>query len=104
MRPITERVAEGGGVFGEGLHVLNLEGEMGEVGTDLNGAAFIEFANLDLLLTARGLEENQLRTPAAGGAFDFLEAKNLGIKVHGFLQISHAVAGVEELFYHILTT
>ena len=62
MRAIAERVAFAGGMFCKGINVIHLKGKMREIGADLHRAAGIVFANFDFLLTARCLEEDQVRS------------------------------------------
>jgi len=74
VRTVAERVAERGRVFGEGLEIIDLEGQMGKIRSDLDGPALIKFADFDQLLAARGLEENEMGAASAHAASDFLEA------------------------------
>ena len=52
MRPIGERIAFGRRLLGEFLDVIDLEGEMGQVRSDDNWAAFVKFAELDFFIAA----------------------------------------------------
>ncbi len=80
MRTVGERVALGGGLFGELLDVIDFEGEVGEVGPDHDRAAFVEFAELDFLLAPGSFQENELRAAARSMAPHFLQAEDVAIK------------------------
>ena len=100
MGAVAEGVTKSGRVRGEGLDVIDLESEVGEIGADLDGAALVKLANLDQLLAAGSLEENQLGTASAGQAADLLKAEHVFVEVDGFLKIGHAITRVEEFFDH----
>jgi hypothetical protein len=95
MRAITEWITERGGVFGEGSEIFYLKSEVCEIRADQYGAAGIVFADFDQLLAAWGLEKNQLGTPSALAASNFFEAEDISVKGDSFIEIAHAVAGVE---------
>ena len=83
-------------VLAESFEAVHLEGEVGEVGLDLHGAAGGEAANLDGLLALRGFEEGEFGAARGFVAADFGEAEDVFVELDGAFQIVHAVAGVEE--------
>ncbi len=85
---------------GKGFHVVDLEGEVGEVRPDLNGATAVELADFDQLLALRRLQEHEFGTAAAFAAPHFLQSQHFGVEGNRPLKICHAVAGVEEFRYH----
>mgnify|MGYP006998134775 CR=1 FL=1 len=95
MRAITEWITERGGVFSEGVDILYLKSEVCEIRADQHGAAGIVFADFDQLLAAWGLEKNQLGTPSALTPADFFEAEDVSVKGDCFIEVAHAIAGVE---------
>lgn len=93
-------VGEGDAVRGEvapeGLETVDLKGEVGEVGLDLDWAAVGEIAELDGFLAFGGFEEDQFGAAGRFVATDFLEPENIAIEPDGSFQIVHSVAGVEQ--------
>ena len=53
---------------------------MRQVGTDYHRPAFIEFAELDLLLTLWGFQKDELRTTARSVPSHLLQAEDIPIK------------------------
>lgn len=89
-------------MFCKSLQILDFKCEVGEIGSDLNGAAGVVFADFDQLLASRSFEKDKLGPPSARDAPDFFQAENIFVKGNRFLQIGNPVAGVEELFYHLV--
>ncbi len=79
---------------------VDLESEMGQIGTDHDRTALIELTDLDFLLASGRFEKNELRAPAGGMAPGFFEPENIPVKRYGFFQVGDAVAGVQKLFDH----
>jgi len=97
---VAQGVAFCRGFLGKGLQIRDLKGEVREVGSDLDGAAGIVFADLDFLVTAGSLEKHELGSAAALASADLLEAENIAVKGNGSLEILDAVSGVEEFGDH----
>jgi len=74
------------GVLREGLQIFYLEGQVGDVVADLDLAAAVELANLDLLLAARRLEENEVRAARRGMAAGQFEPEDVAIEGHGLFE------------------
>ena len=53
MRPVGKRVTFRRRLLREFLDIVDLESEMGQVGTDHDRAAFVELADLNFFLAAR---------------------------------------------------
>lgn len=100
MRAVAERVAEGGGVFGECLQIVDFKGEVREIGSDLDGTALVKFANFDERLAVRGLEENEVRSSTADAATDFLESDDICVEGNRAFEVRDSIARVEELRNH----
>ena len=60
---------------------------MGQVRTDHYRPALIEFAQLDFLLAARRLEENQLRTATGSVPARFLQTEHVFVKRDRLLEV-----------------
>ncbi len=58
MRTVTERVTLGSGLFRKGHQIRDFKGEMGQIRTNLHGAAGMVFADLDLFFRSRSLQKN----------------------------------------------
>src|SRR3954471_4101155 len=82
----------------EGLEVVDLEREMGQVRSNDDRAALVELADLDFFLASWRLEENELRTAPGSVPAGFLQPEDVSIKRDGFFQIGYAVPRVEKLF------
>ena len=100
MGTVAERIAERGGMGGECVQVVDLEGKMSEIRADNDRTALVKFANFDQLLAAGGLEKDELGSATAGTSPHFLEAQNVLVERNGFFQIGDPVSGVEELGDH----
>ena len=94
--PVGVGEAEAGEVFGEGGEAFNLEGEVGEVGLDVDGAAGGEGAEFDGFLAARGLQEDEFRAAGRLVSTDFVESKDFTIEPDGAVEIIDAIACVEK--------
>jgi hypothetical protein len=88
--------AFGGEVFAEFFEVVHLEGEVGEVGLDFDGAGAGVAGDFEEVVGVGGAEEGDFG--AAGGfvAVEELEAEDVGVEVEGAVEVVNAVAGVEE--------
>jgi len=86
-----------GDVSAERLETLDLEGEVGEVRLDLNGAAFGEVAEFDGLVAFGGFEEDEFGSAGGFVASNLLEAEDFAVKPDGTFEVIHAVPGVKEL-------
>ena len=58
-RTIGKRITFFGGMFGECVEIFNLEREVRDIVTHVDGTASVVLADLDLFLTARSLEEDE---------------------------------------------
>src|SRR5207249_12203359 len=76
---------------------------MREIRTDHDRPALVEFANLDLLVSLRRFQKNQVRAAARGVATKLLQSEDILIKRDCLLQIAHPIASVEEFFDHALS-
>lgn len=94
---IRERDAVLGEVLAEGFEAVDLEGEVGQVGLDLNGAAVGEVAEFDGFLTFRGFEEDEFGTAGRFMAPDLLESEDFAVKADRPFEVIHAVPGMEQL-------
>ena len=100
MRTIRERITFGCRFTRERFKVVHLESEMGQVRPHHYGAALVELADLDFLIAAGRLQENQLRSAPGSVPARFLEPEDVPIKRDRFFQIGYAIPGVEELLDH----
>ena len=80
VRPIRKRITFRFRVFGELLQVVDLEREMGQIGSDDHRTAFVEFADLDLLLASRRLEKDELRAATGSVATRFFQSEHVSDK------------------------
>ena len=96
----AERVALGCRRLRKCLEISDLKGEMGKIRPDLDRAAGVVFADLDLLVRAWGLQKDQLGTPTALAATHFPQAEHITVKGDSFFQVGNAIAGVKELGDH----
>ena len=87
-------------MLGKSLDILDLEGQVRDVGAHIDGAAGVELANLDFFLAPWRLEKDQLRAPRRGVAAGLLQAEDIAIKGGRFLQIGDSIAGMEESLHH----
>lgn len=99
---IAERVSQRGGMFGEGLNVIDLECQVGQVGADLDRAARVKFTDLDEFLAPGRFEEDELGASPARAAADLLQAEDIAVEGNGLFQVGNAVPRVEELLDHPL--
>jgi Protein of unknown function (DUF3445) len=83
-------------VFGEGGETFNLEGEVRQVGLDVNRAAGRKGAQFDGFLAARGLQEDELRAAGRLVPTDFVEAQDLTVEPDGTVEVVDAITGVEQ--------
>ncbi len=83
-------------MFGEGGEAFDLEGEVGEVGLDVNRAARREGAQFDGFLAARGLQEDEFRAAGRLVATDFVEAQDLTVEPDGTVEVVDAITGMEQ--------
>ena len=60
VRTVRERVAFFRGLASELLEVVDLERQVGEIRTDHDGTALIEFADFNFFLAPRSFKENEL--------------------------------------------
>ena len=93
---VGEGDAFGGEVFAEFGEVFDFEGEVGEVGLDVDGAGAGEVGDFEEFFGAGGAEEGELGAAGGGVAFDEFEAEDVGVEVEGAFEVVNAVAGVEE--------
>ena len=54
----------------------------------------VELANLDLLLAAGGLKEDQMRAAWRSMTAGEFEPEHVAVKGHGLFQVADAIAGV----------
>lgn len=83
-------------MFSEGFEAFDFEGQVGEIGLDVNGAAGREGAKLDQFRAARRLHEDEFRAARGFVAADFCQAKDVTVEIDGGFQIIHSVARVQE--------
>src|SRR5437868_13899011 len=88
------------GVLREFLQVVHFKSEVRQIGANLYRAALIEFTNFYLLVAAGRLEKNELRTAPRCVATDFFQPEHVFIKGDSFLQVMHAIAGVQQSLDH----
>ena len=82
-------------MFAEFGEAIDLEGEVSEIGLDLNGTAVREVAELDGFFAFGCLEEDEFGAARRFVAADFVQAKDLFVEFYGALEVIEAVAGVE---------
>src|SRR5437660_3887236 len=78
----------------EFIQIVHFEGKMGEIRTDYDRSALVEFVNFNFLLALWRFEKNQLRPAPGRVAANFLQPKNVFIKRDRFLQVLHPIPGV----------
>ena len=99
-RTVGQRISLRGRMPSEGVEIFDLEGEVGEIRTDLNRTAFVEFTNLDQFFTARCFQKNQTRSARRSVALHLVQPQHLFIKVDCPLEIVHTIAGVKKAGNH----
>ena len=104
MRPVRERITFLRVTPGECSMSSTSKARCVRSGPTTTGPLSIEFADLDFLLAARRLEENQLRTAAGGVPPRFLQTENVPVKGDRFFQIGHPITSVKKLLYHGVIT
>src|ERR1043166_2584140 len=68
MWSVRQRITLCRSVFGEFVEIFDLKSKVGEIVTNDNRAASVEFAYLNFLITARGFQEHKFRSPPGGRA------------------------------------
>src|SRR5260221_11792465 len=99
-RPVAQRVTLLRRRLCEGIEVVHLEPEMGQVGLHHHRPALGIVANLDHLLAPRRLEKDERRAARRGMARDLLQAEDIAIKGGGFFEIVHPVTGMKQPCNH----
>jgi hypothetical protein len=66
--------------FRELIQVVHLKREMGEVGSNHNRPAFVEFANLNFLVAIGRFQKHELRTATRRLAANLFETEDIFIK------------------------
>src|SRR5437879_3547661 len=88
--------AESREVFAEFFEVVHLEGQVRQVRLHLHRTARRETAQFNLFLALRRFEEDQFRAARGFVPAHFLQAQHVLVKLHGLLEIVHAVACVQQ--------
>ena len=96
MWAVRKGNAVGGQVAAEGLEAVDLEGEVGKVGLDLDGTAVGEIAQFDGFLAFRSLQEDEFRAAGRLVASDFVQAEDFAIEPDGPFEVVHPVTGMEQ--------
>ena len=73
---------------------------MSQVRTDYDRTARIVFANLNFFITARRLEEDQLRAAAGSMPPRLLQTQHVSVECNRLVQISHPIARMKQLLDH----
>lgn len=96
MRAVGEANSVLGDVLAEGFEAVDLEGQMGQVGLNLDRAAIGKVAKLDGFFAFLGFQEDQFRTARGFVAAHFFEAEDLPVEADGAFEVVYPVPGMEE--------
>jgi hypothetical protein len=97
---VAEGIALGGGVFGESIHIIDFKGEMGQIRAYDNGPARGVVADLDFLVAAPRLKENQGGASGRGRAARFLQPKHVLVEAHRAIEFGDAVSSMKKALNH----
>jgi len=78
------------------VEAVDVEGEVGEVGLDVDGSTGGKRANLDEFVAFGGFEENEFGAAGGFAASDFGETQDFFVEIDGGLEVVDAVTGVVE--------
>lgn len=95
---VRKGIAQGGGMSGKRLEVIDFESEVCEVGAEGDWAAGGVGADLDEFLAIRRAKEDELGATGGLVATDLVETEHLGVEGDGLFEVIDAVTGMQELF------
>ena len=84
----------------ECLEIVDLECEMGDIGSHVNWPAAVELTNLNLFLAVWGFEEDEFGASWGLRTMDLFETKYVLIERNSFIQVGYSIPGMKEFLNH----
>ncbi len=95
VRSVRVFVALAGEVHTKILQTVHFKRDMSQIGLDLHRTTLIILAKLNGFVTFRCFHKHQFRAARGFVPAHFLQAQNVLVKFHSFVEVIHPVAGVQ---------